>query len=71
MAESDGAAVDVDAGGIEVERADDGQGLRGKGFVQLDEVDVVEREAGAAASALGMAVMGPMPISSGRQPVTA
>ena len=32
--------------GIEIESADDGEDLRGEGFVQFDEVDVVEREAG-------------------------
>ena len=46
MAERDGAAVDVDARRIEAERADDGEGLRGKGLVELDEADVVEGEAG-------------------------
>ena len=53
MAERDGAAVDVDAGGIETERADDGQDLRGEGLVQFDEVDVVEREAGDARAPWG------------------
>ena len=47
MAEGDGAAVDVDALGVEVQRADDGQGLGGEGLVEFDEADVVEGEAGA------------------------
>ncbi len=50
MAEGDGPAVDIDAGGIEMERADDGQNLRGKGLVQFDEADVVERKAGMGES---------------------
>ena len=46
MAERDGAAIDVDARRVQVESADDGQDLRGEGFIQFDEVDVVESEAG-------------------------
>src|ERR1700693_76959 len=43
MAESDGAAVDVDARGIETSGFDDAQSLRGEGFVELDDVNLIER----------------------------
>ena len=46
VAEGDGSAVDVEAGGVEAEDLDDGEGLGGEGFVELDEVDLVEGEAG-------------------------
>ena len=37
VAECDGSAVDVDDGGVEPEGADDGEGLGGEGFVELDD----------------------------------
>src|ERR1035437_1107670 len=47
MAEGYGAAVDVDAVGVNAEGADYGEGLGGEGFVALDEADFVEVQAGA------------------------
>ena len=46
MAQSDGAAVDVDLAHVEVQLTRDGDGLRGEGFVGLNEVDVVDGHAG-------------------------
>ena len=46
MAEGDGSAMDVDAGGVEVEFADDGEGLDAEGFVEFEEVDLVEGPSG-------------------------
>ena len=40
MAERDGAAVDVEALAIEMEFAIAGQHLGGKGFVELDEIEI-------------------------------
>src|SRR5260370_567804 len=42
MAEGDGAAVGIDAVGIQAGLLDDGQGLRSEGFVQFDYGHVVE-----------------------------
>jgi len=67
MTERDGAAIDVDALGIDAERLDDGERLRGEGLVELDHVDLVEREA-RDFEGLGNSVHGPMPISSGSHP---
>ena len=41
VADGDGAAVDVDLAHVEVQLTRDGDGLRGEGFVGLDEVDIV------------------------------
>src|SRR5215472_4187179 len=41
MAEGDGAAVDIDARGIEAGELHHGERLRGKGFVQFDYADLV------------------------------
>ena len=68
MSQRDRAAVDVDFRGIELELADDGQRLRGEGFVQLDEVEVVERRGPRAATALRIASTGPMPMIIGSTP---
>src|ERR1044071_908658 len=46
--ERDRAAVDVDLRRVEPELADDGDGLHREGFVQLDEVNLVERPPGLA-----------------------
>src|SRR6185295_7443227 len=46
MAERDRAAVDVEPIGIDRQRAQAGEDLRGEGFVQLDEIDLVEGQAG-------------------------
>ena len=47
MADGDRPAADVDLLFVELEHADAGQGLGGEGFVELDQVDVGQREAGA------------------------
>src|SRR5579859_161128 len=47
MAERDGAAIDIDAGLVELEVADAGQRLGGEGFVELDHVELRGIEAGA------------------------
>ena len=47
MAHRDRAAVDVDLVGVEVERLPEAQHDGGEGLVDLEEVDVVERHAGA------------------------
>ena len=44
MAERDGAAVDVESCGIDVELEEAGEHLSGEGFVELDQIDVGERE---------------------------
>ena len=46
VADGDGAAVDVDLAHVEVQLTGDGDGLRGEGFVGLDEVDVLDGHAG-------------------------
>src|SRR6267378_228924 len=46
VAQGDGASVGIDAAGVEAGLLDDGQGLRGEGFVELDYCHVIEREAG-------------------------
>src|SRR6266702_4272573 len=45
MAESDGAAVGIDARRIEASLLDDGQRLSGESFVEFDDGDVAEGEA--------------------------
>ena len=47
VADGDGAAADVDFSFVHLEHADAGQRLGGEGFVELDEVDVGQLEAGA------------------------
>ena len=46
MAERDRAAVDVQAVGIHRQLFQAGEHLRGERFIQLDEIDLIEREAG-------------------------
>src|SRR5262249_23629821 len=46
MAKGDGTAIDVYFFGIEAELADHCESLSGEGFVELDQLDVVELEAG-------------------------
>ena len=46
MAERDGAAVDVQPIRIDGQLAQAGEHLRGERFVQLDEIDLVERQPG-------------------------
>src|SRR5690606_12129690 len=45
MADGDGAAIDVDPGGIPVDALVDGAGLRGERLVGLDQVEVLGRPA--------------------------
>ena len=47
MAERHGAAIDVDLGAVEFEVADELLGHDREGFVDLEEIDVVQRQAGA------------------------
>ena len=42
MTEGNRSAVDVDFGRVEPELADDRERLRGKRFVQLDDVNLIE-----------------------------
>ena len=53
MAERDGAAVEIDLVRVEAELAQDGQRLGREGLVELDQVDVVEGEAGALRAPCG------------------
>src|SRR4029079_11496991 len=46
MAERDRAAVDVDLFRVEPELTDHGEALRGERLVQLDEIEVVDGDAG-------------------------
>src|SRR4029077_5275176 len=48
MAESDGAAIDVNSRGIQGRKANHGKRLRGEGLVQFDYVDLLEFQAGQA-----------------------
>ena len=61
VAEGDRAAVDVEALLVDSELADAGEHLRGEGLVQLDQVDLVELEAGGGEGP-GIASTGPMPM---------
>ena len=47
MAERDGAAVEVDLARVDAELAHAGERLGGEGLVELDDVDVLDLEAGA------------------------
>src|SRR5712691_3618063 len=42
MAEGHGAAIDVDARGVESRDFDDGKRLRGEGFVQFNHINLLE-----------------------------
>ena len=46
MAQGNGTAIDIDDIGIEAKFLDNGQCLGCKGFVKLDEVDIVELHIG-------------------------
>jgi hypothetical protein len=46
VAECDGATVDVDSGAVELQIADAREGLRGKRFVQLYQIELAGRDAG-------------------------
>ena len=47
MAESDGATVDVELVHVDAELASTGEHLRGKRFIQFDQVDLFDAQAGA------------------------
>ncbi|MNT89524.1 hypothetical protein D3C72_2302660 [compost metagenome] len=47
MAQRNGSTQRVDLGGVQLELADDGQGLGSEGFVELDPVQRVLGDAGA------------------------
>src|SRR6267378_8597622 len=53
MTERDAAAVDVDLRGVELQLADASNRLRGKRFIELDEIDLIDCEAGAFEGFLG------------------
>src|SRR5438132_1634476 len=44
MPECDGASVDVETLGIDRQLAETGEHLRGKRLVQLDEIDLIQRQ---------------------------
>ena len=46
MAEGDGTAVGIDTRGVKASLLNHGEGLRCEGFVEFDDGDVLEREAG-------------------------
>ncbi len=71
VAERDGAAVDVQAIGIDVEFAEAGQDLHGEGLVQFDEIDVLERQAEAGQQFPDRRDTGPTPNRSGATPAVA
>src|SRR5205809_904576 len=47
MAEGDGAAVDIELRLVDAELLGNGEDLAGEGLVDLDQIDVVQGEAGA------------------------
>ena len=53
MAEGDGAAIDVDLGGVPAQLLADRQGLGGEGLVGLDQVEVGQLPAGLVQAAAG------------------
>ena len=71
MPERDGAAVDVDARGIEAELPHDGERLRGERFVQLEQIDVDPASGPARSTRLCTAGTGPMPMIFGSTPTVA
>jgi small subunit ribosomal protein S20 len=72
MAERDGAAVDVDALRVELRPSSRMTASTCAAKASFNSMRPMSSSVRPARfSALGMAVMGPMPISSGRQPVTA
>jgi hypothetical protein len=70
MTEGDRAAVDVDLALVHLQCADDGQRLRGEGFIQFYQINIVQGQP-ASFNALGMATIGPIPINSGGTPPAA
>jgi hypothetical protein len=70
MAERDRAAVHVRPGEVELERAPAADGDRGKGFVDLDRVEIADREP-RLASAFFVAGIGPVSMIVGSTPTVA
>ena len=68
MAERDGAALNVDPRGVEAELACHRDGLHGERFVQLDEIDVVDRPADLRQSSFLTASTGVIITSFGSRP---
>ena len=71
MAERDRAAVDVEPIRIDRQLAQAREHLRGERLVQLDEIDLIERQPGRASATLRIAGTGPMPNRSGSTPAVA
>ena len=61
VAERDGAAIDVGSGRIEAEALGHRQRLRGKGLVRLDDIDLVQRQAGLLQGDLCLLYTSPSP----------
>ena len=61
MAEGNGTAVDVQLIGSMPSSARAGENLRGESFVQFDQIDLLDRQAGALQGFLSRRI-GPMPI---------
>ena len=70
VAHGDGAAVDVDAGGVDVEGLHEAQHDRGEGLVDLEEVDVADGHAGAR-EIFSVTGTGPVSMIVGSVPILA
>ena len=46
MSKRDSSAVDIDNVGVQFQPPDNSQSLRGKGFIQLDEIDLAQVHTG-------------------------
>ena len=68
VAEGDRAAVEVHLGDVETELVDAGERLRRERLVELDDVDLVERESGARRAPCGSRAPDRSPWSPGRSP---
>ena len=71
VAHGDGPAIDVDLLRIEVEGLEVAEHDRGKGLVDLEEVDVGERHLGPGEEQLLVTSTGPVSISAGSEPILA
>ena len=69
VAERDGAAVDVEAVLVDAELARAGEDLSGERLVDLDQVDLIEGEAGGVEGAADGRT-GPIPMNAGSTPAT-
>ena len=70
VSEGDGAAVHVEAVRVDGQFLQAGEDLHGEGFVQFNEVDLVQRQAGELEGFL-IAGTGPTPKRSGSTPAVA